>query len=317
MRSVVKTLAAVAASATSIAALTTLGAAGVVPQNGALATANGIANAQTTAGAGFLVLNGSLVSAGVGYFSTPSRLNFQSAGNLSGINFTIVGLAAQGPDTTGSNGGPVTEVIAGPNANIVISQNIFLRIFSIAVSAAVGSNVTAYGTATLANASQVSLTSTNNLGAVNVTLYGFNANGQPITEVMAGPNNNTVNSVNYWNAVTQISTSAAITAMSVGNSGLSATAWIPVDYLQASFNVGIAVVITGGPPNYTVQQTSDDVFASQPFPTPTAFSTAVSALTGASTNQTANLTNPCKAVRNLINSGTGSATLTVTQGMFP
>src|SRR6201989_1197776 len=137
MRPVTVSITGQTAANASIAAVTTLGAAGNIPQNGALATANSVANSQTTAGAGFLTLNGARVSAGVVQFNTPTRLNISSTGNLSAINFTILGTVAQGPDTTGNTGGPQTETIAGPNNGVVVTQNTWLRIYSIAVSAAV------------------------------------------------------------------------------------------------------------------------------------------------------------------------------------
>lgn len=320
MRPVVKSVTGLAASATSIAAATTLGAAGEIPQNGALATTNGVVAAQTTAGAGFLVLNGSKAFSGTVQLANPSNLNISSTGNLSGVNFTIVGTVAQGPDTTGNTGGPQTEVIAGPNNGTVVTQNTFIAIKSIAVSAAVGTNVTVYATATEANPSQVSLTSASDNSAVTFTVYGFNASGQPLTETLLGPGAGaTVLTQNYWSAVTQVSASAAITAVSVGNSASAATPWIVVDYLQEPFNVGLQVTLSGTV-NYSVQATADDPFGSPPnFATPTlnAFFVPVMPLVGANTPQLANLTVPCRAVRLITNSGTGTATITAVQGINP
>ncbi len=314
MRSVVIPLTGLTSSATSIAALTTLGAAGTIPMGGALATNNGVANAQTLGAAGNLVLNGVNVLNGTAYFSFPTKLNLSSAGNLSGVSFTIVGLTAQGPDTTLDLGGPNTEVVVGPNNGIVTSGNTWLRIYSITASAAVGTNVTAYGTATSSNATQVTLTSVNNLSGVNFIIYGMDASGTPRTETLAGPNNNTVASLNYWLAVDQIATNGAVTAVSVGNSASSATAWIPVDRNQASFNVGLQCVVSGGAINYTVQTTGDSPYSTT-VTSDTPFTSPVPSLSGASSSQYTNVTFPVRAIRTITNSGTGVVTTTVFQGL--
>ena len=320
MRPIVSKVTAQAASATSIAALTTLGAAGVIPQNGALATAVGVAAAQTTAGAGFLLLNGTKAFSNTVKFVTPTRLNLTSTGNLSTTNFTITGMVAQGPDTTGNTSGPQIEVLAGPNNNVVTSLNTWTSISSIAVSAAVGTNVSAYGTALLANATQVELVSVNDLHLINFTIYGFNASGQPTVEVMAGPTSSTVLSVNYWSAVTQITTSGIVTAVSVGNGASASTPAIVVDYLQEPFNLGVQCsLVAGDATNYTVQVTADDIFGGTPYvtPSPTWLSASVVALVAASTSQIASLTVPCRAIRTITNSGSGVVTTTVIQGINP
>lgn len=317
MRPITSTITGLASSATSIAAVTTLGAAGKIPQTAALATANGVAAAQTTSGAAALLLNGSKAFAGTVLFGTPTALNLTSTGNLSSINFTIVGTVAQGPDTTGNSGGPQTEVLVGPNNTTVTSLNTWIKIVSITASAAVGTSVTAFGTALSANATQVSLTSASDNSAVTFSVYGFNANGQPLTETLLGPGAGlTVNTVNYFSAVTQVLAGAAITAVSVGNTASAATPWIVVDYLQTNFNVGISAEITGTV-NYSVEVTNDDVFGGTPYvtPTPVPFFVPVMALVGANISAIASLTTPCRAVRTITNSGTGSVAMHVTQGL--
>lgn len=101
-------------------------------------TAN-IAALQTTAGAGNLVL-----TAGVGVtavvingvtryqFDVPRAVSLTSAGNISGVNFTISGYDIYGQ--------PMTQTLAGPNANTVNTKKAFWQIVSIAVSGAVGTN---------------------------------------------------------------------------------------------------------------------------------------------------------------------------------
>jgi hypothetical protein len=100
----------------------------------AAAVANSLALAQTLAGAGSLTLNGALASGGVATIAVPSRVTLASTANLSAINFTITG--------TDYRGLSVSEVLAGPNNNMVTSVGTYATITDVAASAAVGTNVT-------------------------------------------------------------------------------------------------------------------------------------------------------------------------------
>jgi hypothetical protein len=107
----------------------------------ALGTAN-LAALQTTAGAGNLTL-----TAGTGVtsvvvngqtrlqFDVPRAVSLTSAANVSAVNFTISGFDIYGQ--------PMSQLIAGPNANTVTTLKAFWQIVSIAASAAVASNTSA------------------------------------------------------------------------------------------------------------------------------------------------------------------------------
>ena len=76
---------------------------------------NGIAQSQTTAGAANLNLNGALVSGGVAYLDAPRRVIVTSAGNDTGITFTITG-TTYGEHTvsetiTGASGGAASTTV--------------------------------------------------------------------------------------------------------------------------------------------------------------------------------------------------------------
>jgi len=62
---------------------------------------------------------------------------------------------------------------------------------------------------------QLSLTSGNNLSARNFTINGTQ-NGVPLSEIIGGPNNNTVYSVQVYDTVTSISVNGAVNAVSIG-----------------------------------------------------------------------------------------------------
>lgn len=104
--------------------------------------ANGIAEDQTTSGAGNLNLNGDLCDVGTaGQFDIGDtytgvngvQIGIESAGNLSGVTFTVTGQNQDGED--------VTEDITGPNASTVESDTYWSQITQIAVDGAVGTNV--------------------------------------------------------------------------------------------------------------------------------------------------------------------------------
>ena len=71
----------------------------------------------------------------------------------------------------------------------------------------------------------------------------------------------------------------------------------------------LAIVVSGGPPNYTVQHTLDDVLNSAVTPTWFDHDTLVAQ----TTNQDGNYAYPVAGVRLVINSGGGVATLTILQ----
>lgn len=79
------------------------------------ADSNGIAETQTVTGAADLVLDGVLVVDGVAVLDAPRRVLITSAGNDSGITFTIYGTTfggnAASETVTGGNGGAVSSVL--------------------------------------------------------------------------------------------------------------------------------------------------------------------------------------------------------------
>ena len=104
----------------------------------AAASANGIATSQALAAAGALVLNGTSVSGGIATLDAPRRILITSAGNDSGINFTITGKARP------EQGGVIqSETIKGGNAVAVATTQDFATVTSIVASGAVATTVTA------------------------------------------------------------------------------------------------------------------------------------------------------------------------------
>lgn len=166
------------------------------------------------------------------------------------------------------------------------------------------------GVATMAAQQLIGLTSTGNLSAVNFTISGTNDAGQTVTEVLAGPNNATVNSVNNYTTVTKIAASAAVgTAMTVDTVGVGASLPVPIDRYLNPVNVAVTVAITGTL-NATAQFTNDDVYGGAPGPF---VWFGIGGLTGITATSATNLVGPVTAVRLLTNSGTGTAAFSVDQ----
>lgn len=104
-----------------------------------------LAALQTTAGAGNLTLTaGTGVTLTTGQdgiarytLDTPRSLALTSTGDLSGITFTVSGYDLYGQ--------LMTQAMAGPNNNTVTTLKAFKSVVSVAVSAAVGTNVSVGG----------------------------------------------------------------------------------------------------------------------------------------------------------------------------
>lgn len=92
--------------------------------------------------------------------------------------------------------------------------------------------------------------------------------------------------------------------------GAGFTPIVPVDYLQISFSVGIAVVITGGTALYTVEHTYDDIL--DPAVNPTWFQK--SDMTGIAVNADSSYSSPIRGIRVSSGAEVATVTLTVLQG---
>lgn len=92
--------------------------------------------------------------------------------------------------------------------------------------------------------------------------------------------------------------------------GTGTSAWIPVDYKQAPFNVSFGVVVNGTV-TYDIEHTFDDVRVAGV--TPTAFKHAT--VTAQTANKDGNYSAPVMAVRINNTAGTGTTTVTLLQGV--
>lgn len=173
------------------------------------------------------------------------------------------------------------------------------------------------GVATLLTPATVSLTSTDDFSAITFTIIGTDANGNSISEAIAGPNNDTVETTKIFATVTQIQTDApaglTTETVSAGNSavGLGPTAWWPLDIYTPNQVTSISGTIVSGSVTYSVEYTNEDPFDTTI--TQQVVDHPVAALVGASTDQTGFTTTLMRAVRFNIENGTGVLRATVVQ----
>lgn len=99
--------------------------------------------------------------------------------------------------------------------------------------------------------------------------------------------------------------------VTVSQTGAGSSAVVPMDIYLNPFNVGIGVKVTGTV-NYTVQHTFDDVFASG-FDAATATWYDHTTLAAQTANAVGNYAFAVRGVRITVNSGTGSAQMTLVQ----
>lgn len=96
----------------------------------------------------------------------------------------------------------------------------------------------------------------------------------------------------------------------IKQTGVGSSVWIPVDYKQAPFSIGMGMVVSGTV-TYQVEHTFDDVYDATV--TPVAF--IHSTMIGKTINADGNYAFPIRAIRVNVTAGTGSATLTILQGI--
>jgi hypothetical protein len=97
--------------------------------------ADGVCASQTLGGAGNLTINGALASGGVATLGEQARITLYSTANYSAVTFTIYGT-----DTMGRS---ISEAMAGPNNNTVTSTLNYKTVTRIASSAVLGTAIIA------------------------------------------------------------------------------------------------------------------------------------------------------------------------------
>ena len=293
-----------AASATNIGASQIVAAAKAVVIDGTLSTgysATSLAAAQAVAGAGDLTLTTAATNLG------GRSVVVLSAGNDSGITFTVKGIGADGVSYA-------SEVLTGANASRVATRTLFSRVTAITASGAAAANVSA-GThglvATLDKPRRILFTSAGNDSGITFTVYGTDWNGQPISETLTGGNTAAVYTVYDYATVTAIWPSGATAStLTVGTNGVASSRPIILDE-YAFAPTGIQVDVTGTV-NYTVQSAFEDPNVVG-YSSMTWVDSADTAVVAATATKQSSFAYAPKATRLTINSGTGSVQFHVLQ----
>ncbi len=161
-------------------------------------------------------------------------------------------------------------------------------------------------------AHQVSLTSGANLGAINITITGTDADGRAVTETRAGPAANTVETTTFFKTVTTISAASTLAAntMDVGWVDEAVSQTIPVEWYLTGGKMTAQVKLTGTA-NFDIEETNSDLRATySPPPSQDSFFWQNDAnFTNKSASLTAELAILCRAVRLAINSYSSGAVL--------
>ena len=171
------------------------------------------------------------------------------------------------------------------------------------------------GVATLDTARRVLITCTGNESAKTFTISGTSWSGSTQSEILAGTNASTSQSVLDYKTVTSITISAtAANALTVGTNAVASSPWVALDSWAMPMTAIQCTV--SGTANYTVQQTLDDP-NSLISPVAPALVTWVNHpdanLVGASTTVQGNYGYAPVFVKVTLNSGTGVVTATISQ----
>lgn len=172
------------------------------------------------------------------------------------------------------------------------------------------------GVATLTSAGavrQVIITCAGNETSRTFTIYGTDATGLTISEALAGASGGIASAVRFYRTVTRIAVDAATAdAVKAGTNGVGSSFIVNPDMFMAPFAIGVGTVLNSGSANWTVQHTFDNIYNSNASGASLTWF-ANSGITGKSANTDGNYAFPVQGIRLLINSGTGSVTMTVIQ----
>ena len=267
-------------------------------------SATSLAASQAVAGAGDLTL-----TSAAGVWGGKSVV-VVSAGNDSGITFTVKGTAAQAGVTYF-----VSEVLTGANVSRVATRTLFQTVTSITASGAAAGNVSAgsNGLITMDFARRVLITSAGNDSGMTFAISGTDWAGNPCSETLTGGNATTAQSVYDYTTVTSIYPSAATAStVTVGTSGVASSRPIFLDtYGYAPTSIQVTV---SGTANYTVQQTLDNAdSASTRYTGVTWVNHPDSSLAAATATAQGNYAYIPRMCRITLNSGSGSVVMTIIQ----
>lgn len=205
----------------------------------------------------------------------------------------------------------VTIALAAASAN-----NVCLSQAPGAAALTLNGSTVAGGVATLDYQRHVIITSSGNDSGITFKITGTRNDGGVISETLAGANAGVAESTLDYKTITSIVPSAAVAAnVTVGTNGIGASPWQAFSEHTNPFSAGVQIVVTGTI-NADIEYTGDDpngpLGAFPPAPVnPTAFKHAT--LVAVTANAAGSFSVPCWGWRVRVNSGSGSAKVTVAQ----
>lgn len=184
-----------------------------------------------------------------------------------------------------------------------------------------GGYITSY---TIPNVSRlITLSSTANLSTVNFTFAGLDINNGALTEVLAGPNNATVSTVNNYHTLLSITPSATNGGtVSAGTGATGSTQWITLDSSRNNSQLALIQAVVTGTITYTINGTADRVqypvntggTGGSGIVTPSPNANAIAAFSAKSATVVAQEDLPYSAIKATISASTGgSLVLTILQ----
>lgn len=176
------------------------------------------------------------------------------------------------------------------------------------------------GALTLTNAAGVSFTNPTLITVTSIgdetgrtfTITGKDETGlHDLTVTLAGANAGAATTTRAFTRVTAVSVDAATAdAITVGSAQAGHSAWIPLDIYRRDPATAISVAVSGTV-NYDVEYANEDPFDPNVTKIPVAH--PIAALTGGTANQIGQASIVMRAVRLAVNSGSGTATMTLVQ----
>lgn len=177
-------------------------------------------------------------------------------------------------------------------------------------------SLTTAGVATMDVARRIGITSNGNDSTLNWTITGTDRYGRVISEVLAGANVGTAQSINDYVTVTKISGSAATAStVTAGTTTVGSSSLIAIDYYAnpSSVSANVSFASAG---SASIEVTNSDPGDNWNFPNGLFWYTA-SGFTGISANTGGNVQGgPFTAMRLTVLSGTGKTVASIAQAMI-
>jgi hypothetical protein len=210
---------------------------------------------------------------------------------------------------------PIT-ISVGPLAAAVANSIVLSQSLASAGALTLNGSYVSGGVATLPQARRVGIVSAGNDSGITWTITGTNWSGQPISETLAGGNIATAQSVlDYLTVSSIIGSGATASTVTAGTTAVAGSAWLRLDEWalgSAAYQANVS-----GTVNYTVQMTLDDPnsISNAVVPASVTWVPAISSQTAVAQGALSIIP---AYVQVVLNSGTGSVALTVSQlGVAP